>query len=100
MGAGQCGVCQAGLKLHGRLVAVSLMAAPVRQSKALHTDATKMPYLDPAFAGKPLSGQMWDYVGDRDHPFDLFDFCRDHSARGIDAFLQANGYRGYLNAEA
>jgi transposase len=79
---------------------VSLMAALVRQSKALHTDATKMPYLDPAVPGKTRSGQMWDYVGDRDHPFDVFDFCRDHSAAGIDAFLKANGYRGYLNADA
>jgi transposase len=79
---------------------VSLMATLVRQSKALHTDATKMPYLDPAVRGKTRSGQLWDYVGDRDHPFDVFDFCRDHSARGIDAFLKANGYRGYLNADA
>lgn len=79
---------------------VSLMATLVRQSKALHTDATKMPYLDPALPGKTRSGQLWDYVGDRDHPFDVFDFCRDHSARGIDAFLKDNGYRGYLNADA
>jgi len=79
---------------------VSLMATLVRASKALHTDATKMPYLDPALPGKTRSGQLWDYVGDRDHPFDVFDFCRDHSARGIDAFLKDNGYRGYLNADA
>ncbi|HTE97145.1 MAG TPA: IS66 family transposase [Bradyrhizobium sp.] len=79
---------------------VALMASIVRESKALHTDATKMPYLDPKVPGKTLSGQMWDYVGDRDHPFNVFDFCRDHSAKGIDAFLQANSYRGYLNADA
>jgi transposase len=76
------------------------MATLVRQSKALHTDATKMPYLDPAVKGKALSGQMWIYVGDRDHPFDVFDFCPDHSAAGIDAFLQAHTYHGYLNADA
>ena len=79
---------------------VALMASIVRESRALHTDATKMPFLDPAVKGKSLSGQMWVYVGDRDHPFDVFDFCRDHSARGIDAFVRANGYRGYLNADA
>jgi transposase len=79
---------------------VSLMAQIVRESKALHTDATKMPYLDPKVPGKTLSGQMWTYVGDRDHAYNVFDFCRDHSASGIDAFLQANGYRGYLNADA
>jgi len=79
---------------------VALMASIVRESRALHTDATKMPYLDPKVPGKSLSGQMWDYVGDRDHPFNVFDFCRDHSAKSIDAFLQGNHYRGYLNADA
>jgi transposase len=77
---------------------VDLMAAQARQSKALHTDATRMPYLDPGVKGQSLSGQMWTYVGDRDHPFDVFAFCADHSAAGIDAFL--GGYRGYLNADA
>ena len=79
---------------------VDLMATLVRQSKAVHTDATKMPYLDPTVPGKTLSGQMWDYVGDRDHPFNVFDFCIDHTAKGIDAFLKDKGYRGYLNADA
>jgi hypothetical protein len=59
-----------------------------------------MPYLDPTVKGKSLSGQMWVYVGDRDHAFDVFDFCPDHSAKAIDAFLKNNGYRGFLNADA
>jgi transposase len=80
---------------------VNLMADEVRLSKMLHTDATKMPYLDPDNApGRSLSGQMWIYYGDRDQPFNVFDFCRDHSAAGIDAFLQDKHYRGYLNADA
>jgi transposase len=79
---------------------VNLMATLVRQSKTVHTDATKLPFLDPNVPGKTLSGQMWVYVGDRDHPFDVFDFWRDHSAGGIDAFLQAHHYRGHLNADA
>jgi transposase len=79
---------------------VDLMSSLVRESKAIHTDATKMPYLDPEVKGKSLSGQMWDFVGDRDHPFDVFAFCPDHSAKCIDAFLQANHYRGYLSADA
>ena len=57
-----------------------------------------MPYLDPQVKGRSLSGQMWTYVGDRDHPFDVFAFCPDHSAAGIDTFL--GSYRGYLNADA
>jgi transposase len=80
---------------------VDVMADAVRLSQMLHTDATKMPYLDPERSpGRTLSGQMWIYYGDRNHPYNVFDFCGDHSARGIDAFLQAKGYRGYLNADA
>jgi len=79
---------------------VDLMADLVRQSKMLHTDATKMPYLDASAAKRTLSGQMWVYVGDREHPCNVFDFCRDHSAQGIDAFLQAKDYHGYVNADA
>lgn len=75
------------------------MADLVRQSKALHTDATKMPYLDPDVKGRSLSGQMWTFVGDRDHAFDVFHFWRDHSAAGIDDFLK-NRFRGYLSADA
>jgi transposase len=79
---------------------VDLMACRVRQSKLVHTDATRMPYLDPDVAGKTLSGQMWAYVGDRDHPFNVFDFCVNHTAAAIDAFLKDNHYLGYLNADA
>jgi transposase len=77
---------------------VDLMASLVRASKALHTDATRLPYLDPEVKGKSRSGQLWTFVGDRDHAFDVFAFCPDHSAAGIDQFL--GGYRGYLNADA
>jgi transposase len=77
-----------------------LLADQVRRSKMLHTDATKMPYLDPGAPGRTLSGQLWIYYGDRDHPFNVFDFCGDHSAAGIDAFLRDKHYRGYLNADA
>jgi transposase len=80
---------------------VELMGDLVRQSKLVHTDATKMPYLDPETApGRTLSGQMWLYYGDRDHPCNVFDFCADHSASGIDAFLKNKSYHGYLNADA
>jgi transposase len=81
---------------------VDLMATLVRQSQVVHTDATKMPYLDADVAGKSLSGQMWDFVGDRDHAFNVFAFCRDHSATTLDAFLtdKEHAYRGYLHADA
>jgi transposase len=77
-----------------------LMAQLVRQSKAIHTDATKMPYLDPEVKGRSLSGQLWAFVGDRDHAFDVFAFSLNHGAAALDAFLQDHAYRGYLNADA
>jgi transposase len=79
---------------------VDLIGTVVRQSKALHTDATKMPYLDPDLPGKTLSGQQWAFVGDRDHAFNVFKFCPNHTAAAIDEFLKDNDYRGYLNADA
>ena len=60
----------------------------------MHTDATKMPYLDPEAPGRSHSGQMWTFCGDRDHAFNVFGFCKDHSAACIDAFLKDHGYRG------
>jgi transposase len=79
---------------------VDLMGSLVRESKAIHTDATKMPYLNPDLPGKTISGQMWDFVGDRDHPFNVFAFCPNHTATTIDAFLKDNKYHGHLNADA
>lgn len=79
---------------------VELMGKAVLQSKMIHTDATKMPFLDPDVPGKTRSGQMWDFVGDRDHPFNIFRFWPDHSAGGIDSFIKDNHYQGYLSADA
>ena len=78
---------------------VDLMGNIVLKSYAIHTDATKMPYLDPDVKGKTASGQLWNFVGDRDHPFNLFRFCRDHSAKCIDGFLKGK-YKGYVSADA
>jgi transposase len=78
----------------------ALMAKVVLDSKLINTDATKMPYLDPDVPGKSLSGQMWDFVGDRDHAFNIFRFWTDHSAGGIDDFILTNLYRGQLQADA
>ena len=78
--------------------AVDAMLSLVLQSKALHTDATNMPYQDLQRPGKIQSGQMWTHVGDRDHAFNIFDFSPDHSGARIRDVL-AN-YNGYLNADA
>lgn len=77
---------------------VDLMQSILLQSRALHTDATKLPFQDARVPGKTRSGQLWVYVGDRDHPFNVFDFCEDHSGKRVRTVL-AN-YRGFLNADA
>ena len=80
-----------------RVVAQAMMTE-VLAGRMLHTDATKMPFQDPLTKGRTRSGQMWVYVGDAAHPFDVFDFCDDHSGKRIRAVLE--NYRGYLNADA
>lgn len=79
---------------------VDVMADLIRESRMIHTDATKMPYLNGEVRRKTVSGQMWIYWGDRDHPFAVFDFCKDHTAAGIDAFLKEKNYKGFLSADA
>jgi transposase len=54
---------------------VALMASLVRDSKAIHTDATKMPFLDPTVPGKSLSGQMWAFVGEATIPATFSSFA-------------------------
>ena len=75
-----------------------LMMSLVLQSRALHVDATSMPFQNLDIPGKVSSGLLWAYVGDRDHPFHVFDFCDDHSGKRIRELLDS--YRGFLNADA
>ena len=41
---------------------------------------------------------MWVYLGDRDHPYTVFDYTPNHSRDGPARFLA--GYAGYLQADA
>jgi transposase len=77
----------------------SRMVERVLASHVIHTDDTVMPMLQP---GKTKQARMWTYVGDRDHPYNVFDFttsrCRDGPARFLgdyDQVLQADAYGGY-----
>ena len=74
------------------------MRAVTLQLRALHTDATRMPYQDLAVPGKIASGQMWTLIGDRDHAFNIFRFPPDHSG-GLIKDTLAN-YEGFLSADA
>ena len=77
---------------------VDTMLSLVLTSRVVHTDATKMPFQDVTVPGKIASGQMWLYLGDRDHPCNVFDFCNDHSGKRIRSVL--DDYRGFLSADA
>ena len=75
------------------------MVQRVLQSHVLATDDTVMPLLQP---GKARQARMWIYLGDDDHPYNVFDFtvsrARDGPARFLKDFRQtllADAYGGY-----
>jgi transposase len=75
------------------------MAEQVRQSHVVATDDTILPMLSP---GKAKQARMWVYVGDPDHPYNVFDFTLDRGRDGPKQFLKdytqvllADAYGGY-----
>jgi transposase len=66
-------------------------------SKVVQTDDTPVPVLDAALPRTRI-GRIWVYVGDRNHPYIVYDYTGNHSRAGPDHFLQ--GYQGYLQADA
>jgi hypothetical protein len=76
-----------------------LMAGGVRASHVVGTDDTIMPMLNP---GKAANARMWVYVGDDDHPYNIFDFTLNRGRDGPKYFLKdynqvllADAYGGY-----
>jgi transposase len=76
-----------------------LMAEHIRQSHVVATDDTIMPMQS---AGKTKSARMWVYVGDANHPYNVFDFTLHRGRDGPKHFLQeyqqvllADAYGGY-----
>src|SRR5215469_343324 len=76
-----------------------LMAEGVRASHVVGTDDTIMPMLS---TGKTANARMWVYVGDDDHPYNVFDFTLNRGRDGPKYFLKdynqvllADAYGGY-----
>jgi transposase len=69
----------------------------VLQSKVLHTDDTTVPVRDESKSAHRY-GRLWDYIGDADHPGDVFDYTTTHARDGPAAFLK--DFRGFLQADA
>lgn len=75
------------------------MAERVRQSHVVATDDTILPMLSP---GKTKQARMWVYIGDPEHPYNVFDFTLDRGRDGPKHFLKdysqvllADAYGGY-----
>jgi hypothetical protein len=76
-----------------------LMGEAVRASHVVGTDDTIMPMLA---IGKAANARMWVYVGDDDHPYNVFDFTLNRGRDGPKYFLKnynqvllADAYGGY-----
>lgn len=74
-----------------------LMKQRVLASKAVQTDDTPVPVLDPDLP-RTRTGRIWTYVGDDEHPYTVYDYTPTRSRDGPEEFLKA--FRGYLQADA
>lgn len=81
---------------------VKAMMRRVLSSKVIGTDDTPVTVQDHAGKGAK-TGRLWAYLGDRDHPFVVYDYTPDHTREGPERFLksyrsgylQSDGYTGY-----
>jgi len=71
------------------------MAERVHKSHVVATDDTIMPMQS---VGKAQPARMWVYVGDADHPYNVFDFTLNRGRDGPKHFLK--DYRQVLLADA
>jgi len=76
---------------------VALMRARLLLSRVIHSDDTSVPFLERG-RDKAREGHLWVYIGDRDHPYLVFDFTDHYRRDGPEQFLK--GYTGYLQADA
>ena len=74
-----------------------LMKKRLLDSKAVQTDDTPVPVLDPDLP-RTRTGRIWTYVGDDEHPYTVYDYTPNRSRDGPEAFLEE--FRGYLQADA
>lgn len=73
------------------------MVSLVLASKVIHTDDTVLPVQDKT-RDRTRQGRIWVYVGDREHPYTVFDFTPNHKRDGPQQFL--TGFAGFLQADA
>jgi transposase len=78
-----------------------LMVREVLASKVIHTDDTPVDVLDRHLPETRI-GRFWVYVGDGDHPYDVFTYTANRSRDGPMTFLKDWGkdVRRFLQADA
>jgi transposase/uncharacterized coiled-coil protein SlyX len=75
-----------------------VMCDRVRKSKVIHTDDTPVTTLDRDDPDGRKTGRVWVYLGDREHPYTVYDMTASRSRDGPKTFL--DGFKGYLQADA
>ena len=73
------------------------MVHAVLASAVVHTDDTPLPVQDRARDQTRL-GRLWVYLGDDEHPYNVFAYTPSRARDGPQQFLKR--YRGYLQADA
>ncbi len=63
----------------------------------VHTDDTRVP-VQREEGGPCKSGRIWTYIGDRDHPYIVYDYTPDRTRAGPSKWLDK--FKGYLQADA
>lgn len=76
---------------------VALLQERVLQSQVIHTDDTQVKLIDKSLRST-RNARFWAYIGDRSHPYVVYDFTETRQRAGPREFLQ--GYQGYLQADA
>ena len=74
-----------------------LLAAAVLRSRVIHTDDTPVKLQKPP-PDSAKTGRFWVYLGDREHPYNVFDFTPTRKREGPQEFLA--DFTGYLQADA
>lgn len=74
-----------------------LLKQRVLASKVIHTDDTQVKLIDTTIGGT-RTARFWAYLGDRDHPYEVYDFTESRQRAGPQKFLQ--NFQGYLQADA
>jgi transposase len=73
------------------------MCELVLESRIVWTDDTPVKLLD-AILGRARTARFWAYLGDRRHPYTVYDFTDSRARDGPRSFLKEFG--GYLQADA